>query len=132
MARIAEDFGSMLKAIPGRMFFGLICRLRNLLSGNRAEPIFPDISFIDKRFLELKSSAFSRWRAWLACVHLSSHAAHWQISICACGASSCGRTCVFAHAHVAMKFLSSSRILSHIFSIFLLSCNIAFFSLSLH
>ena len=38
-ARRAEDLGSMLRVIPGRMPFGLICRLRNLLPGNRTEAI---------------------------------------------------------------------------------------------
>ena len=39
MARRAENLGLTLRVIPGRMPFGLICRLRNLLPGNRTEAI---------------------------------------------------------------------------------------------
>ena len=39
LARRAEDLGLMLRVIPGRLPFGLICRLRNLLLGNRKAAI---------------------------------------------------------------------------------------------
>ena len=54
MARRAEDLGSMLRVIPGRMPFELICRLRNLLRGNRAEAISQNLNItIDEREFSL-------------------------------------------------------------------------------
>ena len=38
-ARRAESLRLTLRVIPGRVPFGLICRLRNLLPGNRTEAI---------------------------------------------------------------------------------------------
>ena len=50
MARRAEDLGSMLRVIPGRMPSGLICRLRNLVPGNRTEAISRNlITSVDER-----------------------------------------------------------------------------------
>ena len=52
MARRVEDLGSMLRAIPGRMPFALICRLRNLLLGNRTEAISRNmiITVVEREF----------------------------------------------------------------------------------
>ena len=54
MARRAEDLGSTLRVIPGRMPFGPICRLRNLLPGNRTGAISRNLIItIDKRDFSL-------------------------------------------------------------------------------
>ena len=52
VARRAESLGLTLRVIPGRMPFGLICRLRNLFPGNRTEAISRNlfITFVKHEF----------------------------------------------------------------------------------
>ena len=80
--------------------------------------------------LEMKGSAFSRWRARLGWIHLRSHAAPRQFSICACGFTSMRaklRLCTCACAHVALEFCLLGEFLAPInsdfFHIFLYYCN---------